>query len=313
MKDRRLPESVVVSPDAQLPYSKGLMAKTLMSTGLPPHRAYALARQIEQELAEQGKDSATTEGLFELAARVMAEREGPEAVARLRRVQALAELDLPLVVLIGGATGTGKSSVATEVAHRLGITRLTSTDFVRQTMRAFFSREFMPSIHYSSFEAAAAVTVPEQEARDPILLGFLEQTRNVLVGVKAVVDRALEEGYSMVLEGVHLVPGLLPLHFEGAVVVQCVLAISNEQEHAAHFSTRDAASAGLRPVEKYLGALGDIRVIQEHVVERARKSGSPVIENTRLDSAIDGVIELVLREVESVSSLREETLGAKGR
>ena len=43
-------------------------------------------------------------------------------------------------LLVGGATGTGKSTVATEAAHRLGITRVTSTDFIRQTMRAFFSR-----------------------------------------------------------------------------------------------------------------------------------------------------------------------------
>jgi len=35
-------------------------------------------------------------------------------------------------VLIGGTTGTGKSTVASEVAHRLGITRVTSTDFIRE-------------------------------------------------------------------------------------------------------------------------------------------------------------------------------------
>ena len=79
---------------------------------------------------------------------------------RLRRLQALQQLDLPVILLVGGATGTGKSTLATEVAHRLGITRVTSTDFIRQTMRAFFSREFMPSVHYSSFEAELALTRP---------------------------------------------------------------------------------------------------------------------------------------------------------
>src|SRR5215475_2931681 len=102
---------------------------------------------------------------------------------RLRRYRDLYELDLPLILLVGGATGTGKSTVATEVAYRLGITRVTSTDFVRQTMRAFFSTEFMPSIHYSSFDAGQGLPAEEQETGDPVLLGFLEQTRNVLVGV----------------------------------------------------------------------------------------------------------------------------------
>jgi 2-phosphoglycerate kinase len=222
----------------------------------------------------------------------------PEALLRL---EALRELEMPLIVLVGGATGTGKSTVATEVAHRLGITRVTSTDVVRQTMRAFFSREFMPSIHYSSFEAGAAVRVPEDETADPTLLGFLEQTRNVLVGVKAVIGRAIEEGYSLVLEGVHLVPGSISTTIRGAVVCHCLLAIDDDEEHANHFWTRDAASEGLRPFEKYLAALPEIRRIQDYLVARATKAGVPVIDNPSVDSAVDGVIELVLADVESAT------------
>ena len=46
----------------------------------------------------------------------------------------------------------------------------------------------------------------------------------------------------MVLEGVHLVPGMLPREIEGALVVQCVLAIDDEEAHASHFWIRDADS-----------------------------------------------------------------------
>ena len=151
MSDRRPPEATV-SQEVTLPYSKGLMAKTLMGAGIRPERAYELARLIEGAL-ENGREASavTSERLYDVAAEVLAEHEGEEAVRLLRRLRALRELDLPLVLMVGGATGTGKSSVATEVAHRLGITRVTSTDIVRQTMRAFFSHKFVTSIHYSSF------------------------------------------------------------------------------------------------------------------------------------------------------------------
>jgi len=91
---------------------------------------------------------------------------------------------------------------ATEAAHRLGITRVTSTDFIRQTMRTFFSKEFMPSVHYSSFEARLALTrAEEEESGDAAILGFLDQTRNVLVGVDAALERAAEIGVTLPASG----------------------------------------------------------------------------------------------------------------
>jgi 2-phosphoglycerate kinase len=301
MTDRRPPESLVVSPDRQLPYSKGLMAKALMGTGLTPDRAYELARRIEAELQRTGEGaSASQEHVYRVAYDVLAADEGDDAVRRLRRFQALQETDVPLIVLVGGATGTGKSTITTEVAHRLGITRVTSTDFVRQTMRAFFSEAFMPTIHYSSFEAGLALALEEGDRRDANLRGFLEQTRNVLVGVRAVMERALTEAHSMALEGVHVVPGLVPRSLEGAVVVQCVVTIEDEQEHAKHFWVRDADSDGVRPVDKYLRALPQIRRIQEFLVLKADEEGVPVIENSDREAAVDKVIHLVLDTFERV-------------
>jgi 2-phosphoglycerate kinase len=97
---------------------------------------------------------------------------------------------------------------------------------------------------------------------------------------------------------VHLVPGALPRSYDGAVVVQCMLAIADEDEHARHFWIRDAGSQGMRPMQKYLRSLPDIRRIQDYLVERAEKAGVTVIENTRMESAVNGVIHLVLAEVE---------------
>ena len=182
----------------------------------------------------------------------------------------------PIILLIGGATGTGKSTVATEVAHRLGINRVTSTDVVRQTL---------PSIHRSSFDAGAGEAMVD---------GFVEQATNVLIAVDATIERALQEGWSMVLEGVHLVPGMLAVDRLDADVVHCILAIDDEEEHSSHFWIRDAASQGLRPVEKYLEALADIRRLQDYIVERAQETGTPVIANASVEEASSAVIELVL-------------------
>ena len=248
MTERRRSDPLPLGGDE--PYSKGLMARALIRAGAAPSRAYDVARLIEQDLSDRKTGSIDLDRVEELAASVLGDEAGKVA-GRLRRYQELEELDLPIIVLVGGATGTGKSTIATEVAYRLGITRVTSTDFVRQTMRALFSAELMPTIHHSSFEAGMPLHSAEEEEVDPLIHGFLDQTRHVLVGVKAAIDRALEEGWSMVLEGVHLVPGMLP-EIENALVVQCVIAIESEETHASHFWIRDVNSDGMRPLDKYL-------------------------------------------------------------
>ncbi|HZD88318.1 MAG TPA: hypothetical protein VE088_09955 [Gaiellaceae bacterium] len=281
-----------------LPYSRGLMARSLMAAGVAAHRAYAIASRVGDELAERGRGRIELERLEALAVEVLGEEQGSETIFRLRRYQQLRELDLPIVVFIGGATGTGKSTVASELAYRFGITRVTSTDFIRQTMRAFFSSDFMPSIHHSSFEAGDAFP----DADDPLEFGFLQQARNVLVGVRASSERALEEGWSLVLEGVHLVPGMVelpPSRLAASAFV--VLTIPDEEEHARHFHTRNEDSD--RPDSRYLERFGDIRRLQELLVDRALRAGVPVIENEDADAAARVVADLVLDAAERIGAL----------
>ena len=281
-----------------LPYSRGLMARSLMAAGVAGHRSYALASRVGDELIERGMETIEIERLEALAVEVLGEEEGRESIRRLRRYQELRELDLPIMVFIGGATGTGKSTVATELAYRFGITRVTSTDFVRQTMRAFFSRAFMPAIHQSSFEAGDVYP----DADDPLEYGFLQQARNVNVGVNASSERALKEGWSLVLEGVHLVPGMVELPAPDlAVSVFVVLSIEDEDEHIRHFRFRDEDSD--RPESRYLERFDDIRRLQELVVARAHRAGVPVIENEDADRAARTVADLVLDAAEQTRTV----------
>jgi 2-phosphoglycerate kinase len=296
--DRRHRRPLPLGGEDGLPFSKGLLARALTATGISTGEAYELALAAEADIAQSDRESISFERLGELAREKLGEQEGATTMRRLHRYQDLYDLDLPVILLVGGATGTGKSTVATDVAYRLGITRVTSTDFVRQTMRAFFSQEFMPAIHHSSFEAGRAIAEADAEGSEAVLDGFLEQTRDVLVGVQAAIDRALEEGWSMVLEGVHLVPGMLPREIHGALVVQCVLAINDAEAHASHFWIRDSDSDGVRPYDRYLDAFDDIRLVQAYILGRARKHEVPVIENGSMEDAISEVMELVLSAAE---------------
>ena len=274
-----------------VPYSKGLMAQSIMATGVAPARAWDLARGIEERL--DARPSVGVEALHALAEEVLAAEEGSGAVERYRRWRRLDRLDRPLVVLIGGTAGTGKSTVAAALAHRLGITRLTATDTIRHILRTFFAADVMPEVHCSSFEAAGAVQDPSA-GEDPDLLGFRRQAEHVGGAVRAIVERAVTERTPLILEGVHLVPGVLPPGLgEQAVVVHAVLAVEDEVRHRSHFLVRSEAQAR-GPAVRYLAQLGTIRKLQRHLVEQARDAGVPVIVNQTVDGAVAEALRLVL-------------------
>ncbi|MGH2907366.1 MAG: hypothetical protein ACRDKI_11450 [Solirubrobacterales bacterium] len=288
---------LVVKEDRRFPFSKGLMAMSLMSSGLAPDRSYELATVIEQKLIDRGALDIASSDLSRLAEEVLASEEDEIAVRHFRQWRRLDHLHKPLILMICGATGVGKSTLATMLAHRLGVTRVTATDMVRQVLRAFFSNQFMPAVHYSSFDADHGVRI-NTTSGDALVAGFERQVEQVSVGINALIERAVVERTSMVIEGVHCVPGV----FEGlaqldAVVVQIVVAIDDEDLHRSHFLARGESQK--RAVERYLGAFGRIRKLQDYIVDRARREGVTVIDNSSLDAALVEVMNLVLETIEA--------------
>ncbi len=272
------------------------MATTLFLSGVEAEHAYGLALEIEASVLETGHDEIALEDLHPIVERVLARRDGHAGVARYRAWQKVLRRERPLVLLMGGATGTGKSSLATELAYRLGISRITSTDVVRQVMRAFFAPALMPALHFSSFEAGGAMRMPmpDPDSTDRALYGFMQQAEQVAVGAAAVIDRAVQEGLSTVLEGVHLVPGLVEVPEGTATIVQVLLAIEDEEAHQSHFVARDSSSGGARALDRYLRHFGEIRRIQDYLVARAERVGVPVIDGSDADQALRSVLDLIL-------------------
>jgi 2-phosphoglycerate kinase len=119
----------------RLPYSKGIMSQSLMASGLPPNVAYETARSIEVNLKSNQTRSISRENLRRMTYNILKEESTQEHAERYLLWRELKRPKKPLIIMIGGATGVGKSTVAAEVAHRLGITRIICTDIIRSVMR----------------------------------------------------------------------------------------------------------------------------------------------------------------------------------
>ena len=297
------PPIQLVNEGHKVPFSKGLLATALTSTGLPPQRAYAVALDVEWQLLQAEEREVAVEDLRRLVEKVLADSGEQMYLRRYRIWNQMAAEDRPVIVLIGGATGVGKSTIAAQVAQRLGIVRTISTDAVRQAMRAFFSDKLMPSLHYSSYEAGPAVRMPLGSGVDPALLGFMEQVEMVSVGVRAIIDRAIKERISMVVEGVHMVPGMLGLEaaqegMSDALLLPLVVVVKEEALHRSHFLVREQQTSGRRMLARYLQGFEEIRKIQDFILERAELEGTLIVDNVNIDETVGTVVDALYGVIE---------------
>lgn len=278
-----------------LPFSKGMLAGSIMATGLAPARSYRIAQQIEDALRESGVFQIAIPDLDVMVTDLLSKTYGEAYAGNYRHWRRLGKLDKPVIILVGGTTGVGKSTIASELAHRLGIVRISSTDSIREVMRSQFSKELMPALYGSSFTAWKLLRFPLPKSADPVIVGFTEQCELVTIGVEAIIERAINEGVNMVVEGAHLLPGFIkPEYRERAFIVELVVAVNAEEQHRTHFFVREMEGAKERPSDKYVANFENIRKIQSYIKRLAKEYNVPVFGSYNLDQTIAKILRYVL-------------------
>jgi len=205
----------------------------------------------------------------------------------------------PLILLIGGTTGCGKSTIATEVAHRLGIIRTQSTDMLREVMRMLIPERLIPALHTSSFNAwrkLPAVKELKEVTEELIINGYLHQSELLSLPCEAVVQRALSEQVSLIVEGVHINPSLVNRFREtkNAVIVPIMLAVL-KQDRLRHYLKDRGVTAPQRDAQsKYLSNFDWIWSLQSYLLSEADNSAVQIIENEDKEKSTDQVMRSII-------------------
>lgn len=291
----RAPQVLISDREPGLPYSKGLMAWKLMVTGLSSFRAYEVAEKVEARLHALAVTSIMTPELDAICEEVLRESAGERYADNFLRWQVVERMEVPLALIIGGTTGVGKSTIATQLAARLGIVRVVATDAIREVMRGLFSRELMPTLYTSSFDAGSALREAPLRDEERTIVGFREQTAAVSVGLRALLDRAAVEGTSVIIEGAHAVPGFVDLEpwEERVLVVPMIITVDDDEVHLSHFDARGLDSPA-RPADRYQSHFEQIRKVQKYIRSQALSHNVPVIPNYSLDQTLTSIIDLVV-------------------
>lgn len=81
------------------------------------------------------------------------------------------------IILLSGAPGTGKSTIASLLASRMSVSHIISTDSIRHAMRTIYPKNKYPILHCSTYECGDIVDpehkLPEEERVCILLLRVL--------------------------------------------------------------------------------------------------------------------------------------------
>ncbi len=299
-------EVTVVKGGRETPFSRGILAQTLAQAGARADLAHRIANEVRAELLAERRYVVEEE---EVLARVRSKLQVMDAlvVSRLDKWRILRETTEPVVVLIGGATGVGTSTLAADVARRLNIQSVIGTDSIREVLRRAVSPALLPMLHKSSYgvkKEDIRVPVAEEEL---VLYGFRAQSSQVSVGVEAIVERGLKEGTNLVIEGVHLAPEIILDRFrDHPNVCSLVVYLSDDDVHRDRFYVRALGTSMRRPAEEYISHFREIRQIHDYIRESAERTGVFCVENLSIETASDAAVAFVANRV---SGIAEKTRG----
>ncbi len=197
---------------------------------------------------------------------------GNQAGGRTRCSQYTTAMHKP-IILIGGASGCGKTTLARRLCHALEIDHRLSTGFIREILRDQTSSQEFPALFTYTFEAP-----------DPVQ-DLVEQSEILARYVRVCIHRAVEEGSSLIIEGNHLIPALYH-------AIDCdlylILAAPALQEHYRRLTGKSHARRSLTRAD-----LARARVIADYLEREAAAFGLPYMS---YDGEIEDILNLLSGE-----------------
>ncbi|KAL6057898.1 2-phosphoglycerate kinase [Balamuthia mandrillaris] len=180
--------------------SRFIVSRTLTLTHVNPEDAIKISLQLKKELVDQGKLETTQEELEAQLFKIM-ESKGYGAIYRdrFRMVLKFHHQRVPLIILIAGTGCTGKSFLATQLAQRINLPNVLQTNLVY---------EFLEGMKSTGAPPPLPVPYRKFDSQRELLLEYKKTCEIVRGAVKADLEKALKEGKSIILEGMHIDPVL---------------------------------------------------------------------------------------------------------
>lgn len=206
----------------------------------------------------------------------------------------------PYVILIGSASGIGKSTIAAELAKKLNIKHLIESDFIRAVVRGIIGKEYAPALHSSSYDAYKHIRNKSRYKNydELVSAGFDDHASYVIPALEKIIQRAITDYDDIIIEGVHLVPGLINTEqFEDYANIYFFILCSDEEAHKERFVKR---AVEIHRGGKQLDFFKENRIIHDHLLSQARANDVNIIQTESIESTLEKILSVINRSCTTV-------------
>ena len=308
-KPRPEKEIMVHTATRSAPFSIGILTHCLESCAIPPDVALTGARKVHETLKNTGHTDIGHRALRRIIHDCLVKHGDEDGARRYLSWRQFQNSSTPIILLIGGATGSGKSTITAEIAYRMDIVRTQSTDMMREIIRSYLAPHVVPTLGYSSFEAWRGLPSIKRSRREvtklgrrsvdnPVIAGFLSQFGNIKVALMATIERAIKERHPLIIDGVHVLPWELDLEEmnKQSIVVPLMLATMRKKLLSKQLKRRGREQT-TREASRYLQHLDDIWELQSYLLTEADQAGIPIIPNWGVETTVREVLELASQKI----------------
>ena len=279
-------------------FSREQHRRVLESSGLSYDLSTSITSTIFTHLTEKGVTEVRSRELGFLTYRYLRFKLGSQAARRYLALVKFLRRERPILVLIGGAPGTGKSALATEIAQRLEVERIQSSDLLREVMRMMIPERLVPVLHKSSYDAWQALpgSANSGDREDPHLIdGYRSQAELLKVPCEAVIRRSLREESSLILEGVHVQHAMVDMvpAESAAIVIPVILAVLSQERLRDRFRGR-GEQVDQRRAERYLDHFDSIWRLQSYLLSEADREGTPIVLSDNREQVTRDVMNTII-------------------
>ena len=155
------------------------------------------------------------------------------------------------------------------------------------------SKEYAPALHSSSYDAYKHLRNKNryENYEELVSAGFDEHAAYVIPALEKIIQRAITDYDDIVIEGVHLVPGLIDIEqFSEYANIYFFVLSSDEESHKERFVKR---AIQIQRGGKQLDFFKENRIIHDHLLKQAEKNNVEIIKTETIEKTLDSILAII--------------------